>query len=215
MFLSILQKTILISLGFTLQMTFSWKKAVPHGWIPSSILTACCCGTGGRWDVALAAATAEPVGRWKVTRHLTSIRLWWILWASQARAFHAGSNVTASHKANTNPITTSLKCHPQRPLTKCNYVHCSVPVICENIYCDLPEWQKLTSQPSTGSGGFLFCSLSLNCMFYLHCIAWHYLSHTSISTKLNKPTNLLKARYNLAAQKWKSHLWYKSALLFW
>lgn len=50
---SILQKRILISLGFTLQMTLSWKKAVPHGWIPSSILTACCCGTGCRRHAAL------------------------------------------------------------------------------------------------------------------------------------------------------------------
>ncbi|XP_041282699.1 regulator of G-protein signaling 9-binding protein isoform X2 [Onychostruthus taczanowskii] len=57
------QKTILISLGSTLQMTFSWKKAVPPGWIPSPTLTARCCGTGCSWDVAVAAATAEPVQR--------------------------------------------------------------------------------------------------------------------------------------------------------
>lgn len=174
MLLSILKKTILISLSCTLQMTFSWKKAAPRGWIPSPILTAGCCGTGCSWDVALAAATAEPVQRWKVTGHWTSTRALVDPLSQPSTSVPCWKQCDCKHKS----ITTLWNCHPQRPLSKCNDVHCSVPVICETIYCDLPEWQKLTSQPSTGSGGFLFCSLSLNCMFYLHCITWHYLSYT-------------------------------------
>lgn len=176
MFLSILQKTILISLSFTLQMTFSWKTAVPRGWIPSSILTACCYGIRCSWVVALAAATAEPVGRWKVTWHLTSIRLWWILSASQA---HAGSNVTASHVGkrkshhNLSETVTHRGHSPNAIMFIAQFQ--SFVRISTVIYQSDRNWPL---NPAQGSGGFLFCSLSLNCVLYLHCIAWHYLSNT-------------------------------------
>lgn len=218
MLLSILQKTMLFSLGFTLQGTFFWKKAVPHGWIPSSILTAFCCGTGCSWDAASAGATAEPVERWKVTWHLTSIG------ALVDPLSQPSTSVSCWKQCDWKPgRQTQIQSqhlwswHSQRPLTKCNYVYCSVPAFCQNIYCDLPGWQKSTSQPSTGSGGFLFCSLSLNCMFSFIYTALHDIIYDILNniTKLNKLTNPLKASYNSAAQKWKSQLWYKCGLLFW
>lgn len=108
-------------------------------------------------------------------------------------------------------------CHPQRPLANTIMFIAQFQSFVRISYRDLPEWQKLTSQPSTGSGGFLCCSLWLNCVFSFTYTALHdIIYHTLINiTKLNKLTNPLKASYNSAAQKWKSQLWYKCGLIFW
>lgn len=106
MLLSISQKTILVPLSSTLQWLSPGR--IPHGWIPPPIPTAHCCGTGCSWDVALQLPLQNLCKGEESQGIQAAPGLWWILSGSQARVFHAGSNVTA----NTNPITTSRKPPP-------------------------------------------------------------------------------------------------------
>lgn len=93
-----------------------------HPSSPSLLLWCCRCS----WDVALAAATAEAVERWKVTWHFTSMG------ALVDPLSQPGTSVSCWKQCDCKPRRQTqiqsqplCNCHPQRPLSKCNRVYSS------------------------------------------------------------------------------------------